>query len=373
MRIAKNTKQPLTDAPSARFLLVVDVMDGPLTMEKEGRQLLHLALDPSGSVRATICYPDGKETTLLGEGAAGKEVILTAGYARVGLYVAGVLLDEDFFFVPLDYEGATLSVGSFSHFEAGYEYHSAAESAIVEGVAERLDGYRPLGTDYAVKRVIPVTVGERLYAFYLDERKGGRLKEGAGANKLCALVEDTRGICSAPIALPIDSVEEEGMRDASLLFHEGRYYLYYIVDYRSGRALSCAVSEDGYSFLKTGLDVEIPTVDNAAVTGIALLSAPTPLLYFVADGKAYFAESVDLLHFAPPVRLPLFDGCARVLPLETAHGVRLYASKDEALLMQEGDSLVAVSDAPTGALPVLFGDKLLLIGTKDGAIAVKEK
>ena len=226
MRIAKNTKQSLTEAPSSRFLLVVDVMDGPLTMEKNGQVLLHLALDPSGAVRATLCYPDGREATLLGEDAGGKEVILTAGYARVGLYVGGTLLDEDFFFAPLDYGGATLSVGSFSHFEAGYEYHSAAESAIVEGVAEELDGYRPIGTDYAVKRVIPVAVGERLYVFYLDERNGGRLKGGAGANKLCALVQGEQGLASAPIALPIDSVEEKGIRDASLLFHEGRYYLY---------------------------------------------------------------------------------------------------------------------------------------------------
>ena len=142
MRIAKDTEIRLTEAPSLRFLLVIDVMDGDVLFEKDGDTLVCIRL-AENDVYADILYPDGRRKTLCGENAKGQEVILTAGYARMGLYVGGVLLDEDFFYAPLDYRDAKITAGSFMHFEAGYEYHSADESAIVEGVTDTLDGYRP--------------------------------------------------------------------------------------------------------------------------------------------------------------------------------------------------------------------------------------
>jgi hypothetical protein len=68
----------------------------------------------------------------------------------------------------------------------------------------------------------------------------------------------------------------------------------------TGVQLTCAVSEDGYSFVKTGLDVEIPTVDNRTVTAISVENGSPPFLYFTANGARFVARSNDLLHFEVP-------------------------------------------------------------------------
>ena len=368
MRIAKNTTVTLTEAPTSRFLLVVDLMDGDVILQKKEKTVLSLSLS-GDDVLATLCYPDGRVATLLGTDARKKEVILTAGYARVGLYVGGVLLDEDFFFTPLDYLGATVHAGSFMHFEAGYEYHAMSESAIVENLADRIDGYRPVGTDYGVLRPLPTVVGGRLHLFYLDERHGGRAKDGRGAHKLCALFsDDGKTFHGAPIALPIDNVREEDIRDASLLCHEGRYYLYYIVKYEGGASLSCAVSEDGFSYQKTGLDIEIAGVNNRTITSVTLLSGATPTIYFTAEGKAYQAESIDLLHFAAPEALPALDGTDKLLPAAVDGTITLYAQRNGALLRLDGRALANVCAAPPYAVPVTHVGKHFFIGVRAHAI-----
>ena len=62
MRIAKNKTQLIDEAPSLRFMLVVDLMDGDVRLEKEGKTLLSLALDGEGSVVAKIETPLGEIT-----------------------------------------------------------------------------------------------------------------------------------------------------------------------------------------------------------------------------------------------------------------------------------------------------------------------
>lgn len=365
MRIAKNTEVVLTEVPSSRFLLVVDVMDGDVTLTQGDACLVSLSLD-EGGVRARLSYPDGRCAELYGACAAGKEVILTAGYARIGLYVNGVLLDEDFFFTPIQYKDATVHAGSFMHFEAGYEYHSARESAIVENLTDSLDGYRPEGTEYAVFRTMPLVLGERLCLFYLDERHGGTAKDGKGAHKACAMFSDD-GVTfhGAPTALAIDNVREENILDASLLRVDGRYYLYYLVDYATHRALTCAVSEDGFSFIKTGLDVEIPTADASQMTAIAVTAHPTPRIYYVAGKQAYVAESIDLLHFNKPAPLPI-SSVDRVFPLHREGEAFLFFEKDGTLFCEKDGRACAI--APS-ASPVFYRGALRLIGTKNGAFS----
>ncbi len=367
MRIAKNTELTLTEAPTSRFLLVIDVMDGDVLLERAGNSLIHIRLIDA-DVHATLCYPDGREKTLIGEAARGKEVILTAGYARMGLYVGGVLLDEDFFFAPLDYQDATVKAGSFSHFEAGYEYHSADESAIVEGVTDALDGFQPVGRCRTVTRVIPTAIGDRLHLLYLEGRTHFEQGKDKDAHKLSALFTDD-GVTfhGAPIALGIDNVREADILDAALLRKDGRYYLYYTVAYETHRALTCAVSEDGFSFMKTGLDVEIAGVKNADISSIALLDAPTPCLCFVVEGRAYFAESIDLLHFKAPtaIDIPTVD---KVIPI----GDDLYAQKGERLYKVENGTLAPVLDASDLAYPVLYRDKLFYLGIRDGGFSYQK-
>ena len=362
MRVAKNTEVILSEAPTSRFLLVVDYMDGDVLIE--GKDCVPVRLSLVGDdVHVSLRYPDGREKTLLGENARAKEVILTAGYARMGLYVAGVLLDEDYFFTPIDYKDAVFRAGSYSHFEAGYEYHSADESAIVEGVTDTLDGFRPVGRCRTIPRAIPTAVGDRLHLFYLDGRSHFERAGDKNAHKLSAMFSDD-GVTfhGAPVALGIDNVREMDLTDAALLKKEGRYYLYYTVTYEGYRALTCAVSEDGFSYIKTGLDVEIAGVDNAAVTAISVLDGENPRLYFIASGEAYYAESIDLLHFSAPVciDLPPVD---RVIPL----GDALYAQKGGVLYRAEGGELSPVENAPQNAYPVIHGGKLRYIGTEDNA------
>lgn len=367
MRIAKNTEITLEEVPSTRFLLVIDVMDGDVLLEKEKDTLVYIRLEEN-DVLATLHYPDGRKKTLVGVGARGKEVILTAGYARAGLYVGGVLLDEDFFFTPIDYKGARVTAGSFMHFEAGYEYHSADESAIVDAVTHALDGYRPIGHRRFVARALPTVVEDRLYLHYLDGRSE-REEGDKPARKLSSLFSDDGEIFhGAPIALHFDNVREMDFVDAALLAKDGRYYLYYIVDYATHRALTCAVSEDGFSFLKTGLDLEIAGVDNKKVTAIAMADGDTPRLYFVMDGCAYFAESIDLLHFSRPVLLEL-PAVDKVIPIENGD---LYAQKEGRLYRAERGALTPVENAPRDAYPVFYRGALCLIGTECGAFAYKK-
>lgn len=364
MRIAKNTTITLTEAPTSRFLLVVDLMDGDVLLTKEGKTLLTLSL-AENDVRAELRYPDGRSATLIGRGARGREVILTAGYARMGLYVDGVLLDEDFFFTPIDYKDATVTAGSFMHFEAGYEYHATSESAIVENLTDSLDGYRPVGEEYRVQSVCPTVIGERIHLLYLDERHEGRAKDGRGAHKACAMFSDD-GVTyhGAPIALGIDNVREDDMPDAALLRHEGRYYLYYLVKYATHTALSCAVSEDGFSYQKTGLDVEIAGVDNRRITAISITGGDTPRLYFVMDGMAYVAESIDLLHFSAPVSLGV--SAERIFCVQNT----LFAQRDGMLCRMTEGTATPIAGIPAGAVPLFYRGKWQYIGVRDGAFAI---
>ena len=363
MRIAKNTEIVLTDAPTSRFLLVVDVMGEEVSLSRDGETLLSLSL-AGDDVFATLTYSDGRRATLRGENARGKEVILTAGYARMGLYVNGALWDEDFFFAPLDYKNATVKAGSFMHFEAGYEYHAAEESAIIEHLTDTLDGYTLSGFSHTLLRPLPTVIDNRLHLMYLDERHGGRAKDGKGAHKLCAMFSDD-GVTfhGAPIALGIDNVREEDIRDAALLRHEGRYYLYYIVKYPAGTALTVAVSEDGFSYMKTGLEVEIAGVENKTVTSVSVSDGEVPTLYFTVDEKAYAAKNIDLLHFAAPTPIdtPSVD---KIIPVGNA----LYAHKDGVLYRIEGGELAPVKNAPPYATPTPYG----CIGVKDGAFSCKQ-
>ena len=367
MRIAKNTELLLTEAPSSRFLLVIDVMDGDVLLQKGEDMLIRIRL-VGEDAHAEILYPDGRRKTLYGEKAKGKEVILTAGYARMGLYVGGVLLDEDFFYTPRAYKGATVKAGSFMHFEAGYEYHSADESAIVENVTDSLDGYRPAGHARKVFRVFPTVIGQRLSLMYLDGRES--TDGGKSPRKLSALFSDD-GIRfhGAPIALGIDNVREEDILDATLLKKDGRYYLYYIVKYTSYRTLSCAVSEDGFSFQKTGLDVEIAGVKASDVTAVAIENAEAPRLYFVANGKAFFAESIDLLHFSSPARIDL-PPVDKVIPLSLDGTPLLFAQKDGVLFRVENGSLTPVSGVRQLAHPFFYGGELRYVGVDNGTISL---
>lgn len=369
MRIAKNAEVTLTEAPTSRFLLVIDYMDGDVTVEKAGAVLIRIALF-GDDVHATLRYPDGRSKTLVGENAKAKEVILTAGYARAGLYVGGVLLDEDFFYTPIDYKDAVFHAGSFSHFEAGYEYHSADESAIVEGVTDALDGFHPVGRCRTVTRVIPTAIGDRLHLLYLDGRTCFEAGKDKNAHKLSALFSDDGTLFhGAPIALGIDNVREEDILDAALLKKDGRYYLYYIVRYQTHKTLSCAVSEDGFSYMKTGLDVEISGVKNADITAIALLDGDTPRLYFTQDEKAFFTESIDLLHFRAPTALGV-DNVDKVIPLPDG---TLYAQKDETLYRIEEESLLPIANAPAYAYPVIYRGTPYAFGVKDGGFACEKR
>ncbi|MBE6655538.1 MAG: hypothetical protein E7609_01545 [Ruminococcaceae bacterium] len=368
MRIAKNTEITLTECPSSRFLLVIDVMDGDVLLKKAEDTLIHIRLK-GDDVHATLSYPDGRTKTLFGEAARGKEVILTSGYARMGLYVGGVLFDEDFFYTPLEYRDATVKAGSFMHFEAGYEYHSAGESAIVEGLTSTLDGYALEGYAHAVHRPLPTVIGERLHLLYLSGRTHAEAGKDKTAHKLCAMFsDDGEAFHGAPIALGIDNVRECDILDAALLKKDGRYYLYYIVEYASYRTLSCAVSEDGFSYQKTGLDVEIPYVKNADITSVSVADGPTPRLYFVADGNAFFAESIDLLRFAPPtpLALPTVD---KVIPMQNGD---VYAQREEKLYRVLDGVLTPVENAPHLAYPVFHHGALSFIGIRDGAFSYQK-
>ena len=363
MRVPKNTEITLTDAPSPRFLLVVDVMDGDVALSKNGAELFRLTL-VGDDVHARICYPDGKETTLVGVGARGKEVILTAGYARMGLYVGGVFFDEDWFYAPLDYQDALLQVGSFSHFEAGYEYHSTEESAIVECVTDTLDGYALSGTAHTVARPLPTVIGNRLHLLYLDAREG-RTKN---AHKLCALFSDD-GVTyhGAPIALGVDNVREEDFLDAALLRSGDRYYLYYIVRYATHTALTVAVSEDGFSYIKTGLDVEIKEVENKSVTSVSVADGDVPTLFFTVGERAYAAKSIDLLHFDAPTLIDVAP-VDKIIPLADV----LYAQRKGALYRIEEGGLAPVKDVPHYAFPLLYRGKIAYIAVCNGAFFIKE-
>ena len=368
MRIAKNTELTLTDRPTLRFLLVIDVMDGEVLLEKKGDTLIHIRLQED-DVLVTLFYPDGREKTLLGKDARGKEVILTAGYARMGLYVGGTLLDEDFFYAPIDYKDARVKAGSFMHFEAGYEYHCADESAIVENLTESLDGVRLVGHAHTLTRPLPTVIGERLYLLYLSGRAHAEEGKDMTAHKLSSMFsDDGKHFHGAPIALSIDNVRENDITDAALLRKDGRYYLYYLVEYAAYRTLSCAVSEDGFSFIKTGLDVEIFGVDNKSVTAISILDGDTPRLYFVADGKPFYSESVDLLHFKAPVSLSL-PAVDKVIPMKNGE---VYAQRGEKLFRIQNGVLFQIENAPAFAYPLLYRDALLAVGIKDGAFAYKK-
>ena len=297
MRIKKGESVLLTAAANHRFLMVIDCLTDPVSVTRGENTLIRISLTESEGVLAEVVFSDGRHTRLRGENAKGKEIILTQGDAHMVLYVNGVLADEDFFFAPVDYEGATFKAGSFSHFEAGYLYHSMWESAVGGVTFPSLDDLAPLGRDNRITASFTAKVADRTHVFYFVKSEG-KEKCGKGAVRLfhAHLAEDG-SVVSLPIALPIDEIAERGVRDAALLWHEGRGYLYYVMEREEEKQLTCAVSEDGYSFIKTGLDVEISGVDNGTVSAVSVVSGEVPCLYFTVGDQHFFAESEDLLRF----------------------------------------------------------------------------
>ena len=320
MRIAKNTVLKL-ESGAPRFLLVADAFDGEIRMEKEGRTLLSLCPLPDSGVAVRYLAGDGQLLTLQAEGACGHEVILTQGYARIGLYVDGRLTDEDFFLQPFDFAGATIHAGTFMHFEAGYEYHSMEEAGITGG-SVFLSNYRPRGNGSRVLTATPALFNDRLHIFYIESIRDGKAKGGLGGNRLRAVfTTDARAFSNAPIALPIDSVEEYSFVDAAALKEGERFYLYYLVDTAGGRMLSCAVSEDGFSFRKTGLSVEVPGADAAQMTSLSIERRDGAIyLIYTANGTAYAAKSRDLLYFDPPTVLFAGPAIVSTVAIPGVHG-----------------------------------------------------
>ncbi len=369
MRIKKGESVVLPAAANHRFLMVVDCLTAPVTVTKDGNILIQITLAENDGVCAALVFSDGKKIVLRGENAKGREIILTQGDAHVVLYVDGILMDEDFFFAPIHYADATLFAGSFSHFEAGYLYHSMWESAVGGMAFPSLDALAPLGHGNVITDCFAAAVGERTQLFYFV-KSGGNEKCGKGALRLfdAEITADGR-LVSLPIALPIDEISEKGVKDATLLWHEGRGYLYYLMEKDGGTVLSCAVSEDGYSFLKTGLDVEIADVENETVTSLTACGGQTPRLYFVAKGKSYFAESIDLLHFSAPVSLSVVTdhGAEKVMPVVSARGTSLFFRKESLLyrLTENGAEKVL---SEKDCYPLLEGDKLYLYSVAKGKI-----
>ena len=111
------------------------------------------------------------------------------------------------------------------------------------------------------------------------------------------------------------------------------------------------MSEDGFSYAKTGLDVEIPTARAQDMRAVSVYEADGAvyLVYATAEG-VFRAKSRDLLYFDPPTRLlPLEgvtglhaagDGARTYLFVDTAEGTRLYTVK--------GQEMTAASCLPVG-------------------------
>ncbi len=382
MRIKKDSVQPIVEG-AARFLLVADAMDGEILLQKDGAPRLTLSVTEEGSLTVNAYYSGGEVLTLKAEGAFRREVILTQGYARLALYVDGVLLDEDFFLGEMDFSNSEIHTKTYMHFEAGFEYHSAMESTPLAELFPSLpDGFRPIGREMGVLSVRPAVLSDRLHLFYIDTRRGGAVKSGNGAFRVAALYsENGCSFGTAPVSVPVDERAEYGALDAACLFENGRSYLYYLTRRQEGVFLRVAVSEDGFSFLKTGLDVDVPDLLPADVTAIDVFQADNKnYLLYAQSGRLFAAESQDLLHFSAPVAI------------ETAQKVQdfcFFEAEGEKYMLLVGESGVSLcrysGSFPDGTLEapmaqdldmekpraVFYRNSLYLCGVKDGALAMK--
>ena len=378
MRIKRDSVQHI-EANAPRFLLVADAMDGEILIEKDEEALLRLSVTEEGQLTLTATYSGGEVLRLEAEGAYRREVIVTQGYARLALYVDGVLLDEDFFLGEMDFGGADIKTKTFMHFEAGFEYHSAMESTPLADLFSDLpDGFRPIGREMSVLSVRPALLGDRLHLLYIDCRRGGKVKSGLGAFRVQALyTENGTSFGTAPVAVPVDSKEEYGALDAHAVWENGRGYLYYLCRQKEGVSLKVAVSEDGYSFLKTGLDAEVPALSPEKITALCLWKDGGRVrLMYAEDGRLYAADSVDLLRFAAPKPIaspvPVDDfqlfaqnGVAYAL-LRNENGVFLSSLEKDTL----GEPVPQALDMEKPRA-ISYQGRLYLFGVKNGALCAK--
>ncbi len=382
MRIKKDSVQPIAEN-AARFLLVADAMDGDILLEKNGAPLLTLSVTEEGRLTVKAFYSGNEVLSLEADGAYRREVILTQGYARLALYVEGVLLDEDFFLGEMDFAGAEIHTKTYMHFEAGFEYHSAMESTPLPDLIPSLpDGFRPIGREMGVVSVRPAILDGRLHLFCVDTRRSGAVKSGHGAHRVAALYsEDGLAFGTAPVAIPVDEKAEYGALDASCLFEKGRGYLYYLTRRQEGIFCRVAVSEDGFSFQKTGLDVVLPSLKAESVTAIeALQTENGAYLLYAENGRLLCAESQDLLHFLSPV--PVAEG-------ESIRDFCFFEVEGAKYLLFTGEKGLFLSrylgTFPSGTLEapiaqsldmekpraIFWRGSLYLFGTKNGALCAK--
>ena len=378
MRIPKNKTQEIKET-AKRFLLVADAMDGDIVLHKEGRTLLSLSITEEGFLTVKAQYSQGETLTLYAENARGHEVILTQGYARLGLYIDGVLMDEDFFFGELDFSESLIEAGTFMHFEAGFEYHSALESTPIENVIENPDGFRPVGREMGILSARGAVLFERLHIFYLDNRRQGQAKAGKGGHRAQAIYTETGKLFgTAPMAVAIDDKKEYSVLDAACFYQEGRAYLYYLMQREEGRVCRVAVSEDGFSFQKTELDIDSPAFSPDRVTSLQMWKDESGVyLVFAENGVLYAAKSLDLLHFEKPFALEgvkgasefslfAYEGKAYLLALSQEETL-LYTAKG-ALPQWKPSSAVAQALPLRHARGITYNGAFWLIGEKNGAL-----
>ena len=79
------------------------------------------------------------------------------------------------------------------------------------------------------------------------------------------------------------------------------------------------------------------------------------------------AESLDLLRFSAPKRLPVFEA-ERVFPLVRERDVFLFVQKEGKLFHVKGGALAPMDVA---ASPVFYRGKLLLFGTRNGSFTYR--
>ncbi len=160
--------------------------------------------------------------------------------------------------------------------------------------------FLPEGYNVGVGDCMPFSHGGRFRLFYLYDRRGHRSKVGLGAHQWAQVSSaDLSTWTEHPMAIAIDEQWEGSICTGSLIEREGKVYAFYAVRMSDGSParLSCAVSDDGVRFEKSGHYLSLTAPYEPT-------SARDPMVFFGKDGQYHMLVTTSRMDRPAP-----YNGC----------------------------------------------------------------
>lgn len=262
-----------------------------LRLEKNGKSVLEIIKNSNRTVSVTFgTENDTKFCTRLSariKNGQNKVSVVSLGY-KYQLIVNGYLKDEDWPITPADINGTVCTVNSANAVLSDTDIPDMP--AYKAGTVTTIDKMICDGMDCYFGDCMPMEHNGVFHLFYLYDRRRHASKSGFGGHQWAHISStDLINWTRHEMAVTIESNKEAAFRTGSVVFHNNKFYAYYVT-VQSDRSLSpitYSTSTDGRHFEKSGKSFFLDDrYDNIGVRD--------PKVFFDDDGNPHMLLSTKL-------------------------------------------------------------------------------